>query len=259
MDILISDKKKIIKFAVVFNNLKNIYQETNFYFTKKGLYIQSIDASQICCCELNLSSNWFDNYKVKNNYTIGINLEILDTILSCLNRGFKINFKYNEKQDKFKILLLNEGDGNGITKMFDMVIINIDEQLMEIPKVDYSADITMKSSQYKDYITEISKFGVDLTIDCSEDSIILLTKGEMSDYRIILPQDTLEEFLMEENKNVLVSYNLNYVKFISNLVKVNPIMTFNVSNEFPMRMSYCLDEKDENNKIDFYIAPKIID
>ena len=133
-----------------------------------------------------------------------------------------------------------------------MVLINIDEQLMEIPKVDYSADITMKSSQFKDYITEISKFGSDLTIDCSEESIILLTKGEMGDYRIILPQDSLEEFLMEENENVLVSYNLSYVKFISNLVKVTKLLTFNVSNEFPMRISYCLDEKDKNNKIDFY-------
>ena len=140
--------------------------------------------------------------------------------------------------------------------MFDMVLINIDEQLMEIPEVDYSADITMKSSQFKDYVTEISKFGSDLSVDCSE-SIILLTKGEMGDYRVILPQDTLEEFLMEEGETVAVSYNLSYVKFISNLVKVTKLLTFNVSNQFPMRVSYCLDDSDKKNKIDFYVAPKI--
>lgn len=255
MDVLISDKSKVVKFAILFNNLKNIYENANFHFTTKGLYIQCIDSSQVCCCELNLSNTWFNSYTIKNNFVLGINIEVLDTILSCLNRGFKINLKYNEKLDKLNIILINDV----ITKMFDMILINIDEQLMDIPKVDYSADITMKSSQFKDYITEISKFGSDLTVDCSEESIIMLTKGEMGDYRVILPQDTLEEFLMEEGENVLVSYNLNYVKFISNLVKVNKLLTFNVSNQFPMRLSYNLDENNENNKIDFYIAPKIVE
>ena len=56
--------------------------------------------------------------------------------------------------------------------------------------------------------------------------IIMLTKGEMGDYRVNLPQDSLEEFLMEK-KMFLVSFNLSYIKFISNLMHlINKILTF---------------------------------
>ena len=48
-------------------------------------------------------------------------------------------------------------------------------------------------------------------------------------------------------------------QYRNTLNRLNKLLTFNVSNEFPMRLSYSLDENNENNKIDFYIAPKIVE
>ena len=48
----INDTASIIKFAIIFNNLKNLFDETNNF--ESGLYF-NVWMDQICCCELCLT------------------------------------------------------------------------------------------------------------------------------------------------------------------------------------------------------------
>ena len=249
----LNDTTSIIKFAIIFNNLKNLFNETNMYFRESGLYLQCMDSSQICCCELCLDSTWFSTYTVNKEIVVGVSLEVFDRILSCLDTKLNLKLTYNNS-DKFEITM----SGEHITKRYEMVLIDIDSAILQIPEVTYSADIEMNSMQFKNYITELSLFGDDLRINCDEKDIKLSSSGEGNKSEIIIRDDYLEEYLIEEGIELSSTYNIKFVKLITNFVKLSNNIYLGISQHYPFGMFYNLDE-EKLNTIKFYIAPKIDD
>lgn len=253
LNIEINESKKIIKFAIIFNNLKNIFNETNMYFNENGLYLQAMDSSQICCCEFRLSKDWFCKYEIKKDVVIGINLEVFDKILSCLDRKLRINIKY-QNDDKFSIQLKDDN----ITKIYQVALIDIDSSILEIPEVDYSADIYLKSMCFKNYINELALFGDDMTINCNEKNIILKSSGNGNSSVIIIKDEYLEEYSVEEDIDLESTYNIQYLKNITNFVKLKNEIYIGISSTYPLVIIYNLTD-DKENYIKFYVAPKIVE
>ena len=253
----INDTASIIKFAIIFNNLKNLFDETNMYFRESGLYLQCMDGSQICCCELCLDASWFTTYSVKKEIVIGVNLEVFDKILSCLDKKLNLKLTFSNS-DKFEITM----SGEHITKKYEMALIDIDSAILQIPDVNYSADIEMNSMQFKNYVNELSLFGDDLKINCDENDIILSnSSGEGNASEIVIQHKYLEEYMIEEGLELESKYNIKFVKLITNFVKLSKNIYLGISEHYPFGMFYNLDGETEEqlNTIKFYIAPKVDD
>ena len=249
----ITDNKAIIKFAVLFNNLKNMFDETNMYFSDSGLYLQAMDSSQICCCELKLSKDWFSKYEINKDVVIGVNLEIFDKILSCLDRKLKLYLSDNDK-DTFTIKMSDEN----ITKIYQMALIEIDTDVLKIPDVDYTADIEIVSNSCKNYVNELSLFGEELTFMCNQENVILKSSGEGNSSVIIIKDECLEVYAIEEDADISCKYDIKLIKSITNFVKLSKTIHIGISTTMPLAMVYKLDDNDENT-LKFYIAPKIED
>lgn len=249
----LTDSKTIIKFAVLFNNLKNMFVETNMYFNDTGLYLQAMDSSQICCCELKLNKSWFSKYCIEKDVVIGINLETFDKILSCLDRKLKLYLSYNDN-DTFTIKLSDDN----ITKIYQMALIEIDTAVLQIPTVEYTADIEMVSNSCRNYINELSLFGEELTVMCNQENVILKSSGDGNTSVIIIKDECLEVYAIEEDADISCKYDIKLIKLITNFVKLSKVITIGVSTTMPLSMVYKLDEEAENT-LKFYIAPKIED
>ena len=254
MKVKITDKDKVIKFAIMFNNLKAEYKETNLYFRTDGLYLQMMDASQISMVELNIKKEWFDQYDITIDQVFGVHIETFDKILSCIDKNYTIELNIQENTDKLNIVL---SDGK-IIKDYDMNLIDLDTEIFDIPEVEYTADIILESSVFKDYITELILFGDDLNLVCNEKEIVLSSEGDDGKSKIIINQDYLEEYGIEEEANINLSFSIKIIKIISNFVKLNKLTNIHVSEDKPLKIEYNLDE-GELNKLTFFLAPKIVD
>lgn len=255
MEIEISNPKKVIQFAVIFSNLKHILSEITFYFTEDGLYFQGMDSSHISLVELNLSHGWFDKYEIDKPHTFGISVSCLDTIISCLDKDFRINMKHTE-EDNLNITLTDDK----IIKRYQMLLIDIDSDILNIPTVEYSADITMNSSVYKDYINELAMFGEELYVDCDEENVKLYSRGDYGKSEIIIKEEYLEEYSIEEDVKISQHYNIKIVKCFTNFTKLNKMVKFHLLTDNPMKIIYELSEENpEDNSLKFYLAPKVED
>ena len=255
MDIEISNPKKVIQFAVIFSNLKHILSEITFYFAKDGLYFQGMDSSHISLVELNLSNEWFDKYVIDKPHTFGLSIACLDTIISCLDKNYKIIMNHKE-EDHLNITLTDDK----IIKRYQMVLIDIESNTLDVPTLEYSADIMMKSSVYKDYINELSMFGDDLYVDCDQENVKLTSRGDYGKSEIIIKEEYLEEYAIEEDVKISQYYNIKMVKCFTNFTKLNKIVKFHLLKDNPMKIIYELSEENsENNSLKFYLAPKVED
>ena len=60
-----------------------------------------------------------------------------------------------------------------------MPLMNMETEMLEIPDTEYTADIHMISSQFTELVNQLSIFGNELQVKCSDD--IRLTEKEKWD------------------------------------------------------------------------------
>ena len=126
--------------------------------------------------------------------------------MSCLDKKLKLNI--DTDSDKFTIMLSDEN----ITKVYNIAVIDIEAGLFEVPEVDYSADIYLKSMYFKNYINELSLFGDDVTINCNEKNIVFKSSGDGNSSVIIINDDCLKIFSRRRN-GIKSTYNIQYLKY----------------------------------------------
>ena len=114
----------------------------------------------------------------------------------------------------------------------------IESGLLDIPSIEYSADIIIESKSFADYINELFMFGDELIICCdgkNNDNIIIETAGDNGKLQMIIEEDYLEEYSVEEDITLKMTYAMEYIKKL-----------------------YKLDD-NESNYLSIFIAPKVED
>mgnify|MGYP001235595801 CR=1 FL=1 len=258
MKLTITDTEKLSKFSIIFQYLKLISEEINLNFTENGLYTQALGTNHVCLVEFMIHKNWFSNYTIENGCSLGINCETFYSVLSCLEKNNSFEMKY----DDCDYLYINI-KGDKIEKKFEMRLMVIDEVTFDIPKTEYTSDIIILSKSFSEYVNELDIFGDLLTINCNgknSDNITLKTIGDNGTMELIINDDYLEEYSVEEDTILDVSYSMNYIKKMTNFVKLSNNVELHLSKDIPLKMTYRLcGDDNENNYMNIYLAPKIDD
>ena len=113
MEVIISQKTKFSQFSNLFRYLPVFNMElVNINVSDKGMYIQGMDASQVCLFELKLKEDWFDSFKTDKSYVLGIHSLTFYKVIQCLEDNEQI-MKMNYKQgDRYHIALENFNGSN---------------------------------------------------------------------------------------------------------------------------------------------------
>jgi len=258
MKLIINDTEKLSKFSTIFQYLKLISEEINLNFNEDGLYTQALGTNHVCLVEFMIHKNWFSEYTIEKGCCLGINCETFYSVLSCLEKNNSFEMRYGDS-DYLHINIKSEQ----IEKKFEMRLMMIDEVAFDIPETEYTSDIIILSKSFSDYINELDIFGDLLTINCNgknSDNIKLKTIGDNGNMELIINDDYLEEYSVEEDAILNVSYSMNYIKKMTNFVKLSNTVELHLSSDIPLKMTYRLSDDDiENNYMNIYLAPKVDD
>ena len=123
--------------------------------TEEKLYMQGMDSTHALLFELEMKKQWFDEYNVVEKDTFGIHCETFFKIINCFNNGQYISMKATPQDDNITIMF--EGE-NQISKIFELSRIELDDNDLEIPDVEYEADIGFDSNVFSGLIKETRNF-----------------------------------------------------------------------------------------------------
>lgn len=261
MKLVLTEKKKINKLVTIFRHLKGIVTDVNLIMSDEMFYIQSMDSTHACLVEIKILSGWFDKYKVDKDETLGINSEILFKVIDCWKEGQEISIYTKNNNNNLFI------DFNGekqVTKMFQLPLIYIDSDVMDIPEKEYDVDLVLKSNDLKELVNELQIFNNNVIFKCSSDkeNVIIEANGGMGAMQVEIKDEDILEFAIQEDLDLSVTYALMYINTMCNFSKLNDSVYIHISEDIPLKMHYSLDEKDSTeseNYVKFYLAPKIDD
>jgi proliferating cell nuclear antigen PCNA len=266
MKIVLTDKQKVTVFADIFKNLKNIVDEANIIFNNDYLYMQGMDSTHALLVDLKLDSSWFDTYEVENDddteIDFGIHCETLFKILNCLKEDQKITIEDISSSHSLKITF---DGGDQIKKEFELSTIQLDNDLMEIPDVEYETDMCFTSNQFSELIKETAIFNDVITFNCSQEKVMLNASGDLGKMKAFINQDDIIMYSILEDTIIDVNYSISFLDNVCGFQKLNKEVMVHASEDKPMKIQYRLDDKsfdDEESPSSyckFFIAPKIID
>lgn len=278
MDFKINNQSKIDIFTTIFQTIKGIAEHIVIYFTDEKMFIQTMDSSKISVLEIVILSSWFDFYSCQyESIKFGINTGILYKILSSKEKTQTIHFEYNMEdedgnQDKLFVNMestmeentddiISKNNKHVYNRYFEVPLIDLENELMEIPDIDYEAEISLPSINFAILIYQLKGFGDVLNIKCNENDIQFISKStESGSMRVEIKIDELTGFSIIEGENINVSFGLQHLHTISSYSKISKTVELKIRRDYPIRIDYLFgDSFDKEGSIKFFLSPKIED
>jgi len=287
MEVVIRNSERADKFAAIFQHIKLFTDHIAISCDASHMKMQCMDNAHVAILAMSLPAAWFDVYSLTDNETvrIGFNATFLHRILSSRDKEQQIQLVYSaEDSDRLMIHLTKPGDDmsvplgsvplattsskkekkvtsttNTFDKHFELPLIDIDEECLQIPDIEYTAELAMQSSQFADIVTQLKMFGDTMEVQCSEERIALAsTSQDQGKMFVEIGINDLTEFAIDEGADLALSFSLTYLKYFCAYSRISELVSIKFGESYPMRIGYSLGETEDANLV-FHLAPKIND
>jgi len=258
MRICIHDKKKKEIFVSLFQVFKNCTATINATFEAEQLYIQGLDKSHVCLFETKIHKNWFAQYDTTEEVLkLAFDANSFHSIISTKSDHQNLIIETDDKSDDILLIYFasnaEDQPKKEFKKSFKLPLSEYDYEEMHVPIVEYDAEFSLASKEISDICSQLSNFGNDIIIHCSNDNVSLTTNGLAGEMRVDIPVHDLSSYSVIEHEEIVFTYSLVYIHKMCITNKLSQDIDFSLSNQCPMKIKY--DLGDESSLL-FYIAPK---
>jgi proliferating cell nuclear antigen len=248
-----------------------------------------MDKSHICLSSIHISSDWFSYYEIDNPTNISLDANNFAIMMNYAVKHSKMEIKFEDETEPDTIFInLSSVSSNGISStsnnnisnnadlvepkkkgkskvkddhnkfdhFFELGLIEVEQDTLNIPEVEYDVDFTMKSENFSELISELMVFGSNLNIMCNEENLEFNASGDAGKLKVNIPIDDLNEYAIAEGDSLDISYSLTHLGKMCLSTKLGQYVSLSISTEYPMAIKYDLGD---NSSVAFYIAPKIAD
>ena len=255
MEIIIQSNQKAEQFINIFQNIKLFSDSFQIEFTSDGFQVQGMDSSHVSVFEINLTKEWFDTYNIDEAIIIGMNTNIFPKILTTWTNDHII--KLSTSKESYLDVSFEKSSGNSeYNKYFEIPLIDIEMEKLQIPEQEYTLDIEFDSRKLKKLVDELCIIGDSVSMVCNEKEINATSKSIEGSIKINIPFDDIEEYSIEEDATINATFSLKYLKNMCVFNKVSPVAKLYLTNDQPMQFKYCMSE---DSFVRFYVAPTIDD
>jgi proliferating cell nuclear antigen len=176
-------------FKAVFEVLKDILNDVNIYFRPNGMRVITLDTARTALVDMFLSAENFEEYSCPTDLIAGVNIANTFKLLKTITNNDTITMSIANKE--YVDILIHNDNKKTVTK-FQLKLLDINEDQIELPEVEMSVVTTMQSTDFQricrdmnNIATEVSitrkgkKFSIacegdfanqNTTIDCSDDT-----------------------------------------------------------------------------------------
>ncbi|KAI9225423.1 MAG: proliferating cell nuclear antigen, N-terminal domain-containing protein [Piptocephalis tieghemiana] len=236
--------------------IKEIVTDANFDCTDSGITLQAMDSSHVALVSLLLTSEAFDPYRCDRNLTLGINIKALVQILKCAGNDDVITLRAEEPADS--LALVFEPASLERISEYEMKLMDIDSERLEIPDTAYHAEITMSAAEFQRICRDMQTLSESVTIEATKEGVKFSAEGELGNGSVTLKQggsidssdSTTIELVQPTTQTFSVKYLVNFSKSTALADQVRLAMTA----PLPMLVEYKISDCGH---LRFFLAPKI--
>lgn len=260
MNVVLNNGKTFKKLIDALTSL--IDATITFYYDEKEINIFEMDASHTTIAEIVLGQSMFERFDVEKTGQFSVNAQTFKLLLKRVNEQSKIKLKIKGDEDD-KIFVTIYGK-NGIKNKYDVKLMNVDSDRLEIPEVDYLGVATFDAAGFYRVLSNLHDINGDVTeILVGKKEIKFIVSNDNMKLKII-PESELCKICLNRFEHDEVSFNFatKYLIYAQNFLEITEGRSkISFMNDFPLAIDMKIKTgKDANDsKIYLHIAPRIDD
>jgi proliferating cell nuclear antigen len=189
--------------------LKEVLTDVNINFDTTGIKIMSMDGSKVTLVHLRLDSSRFENFHCVEPTTIGVNMISLFKLLKTIGNVDIVTF-YIEKDDRHKLGIRIENKEKSIISSSKLKLLDLDEDILSIPDVEFDSVITMPSVDFQKYCRDLAIISDTVTI--SKGNVFTMSaSGDFAEQEIIIGETTNGLVISKKEIEVSCKFPLKYL------------------------------------------------
>merc|ERR1712156_825258 len=216
------------------------------------------DSSHVALVSLLLRESAFADFKCDRPTSLGMNVDSLAKILKMCGPTDSLKLRWQSGADTVGFQCESGGDDR--IADFDLKLMQIESEHMEIPEQHYKVTAKLPSSEFQRICRDLREFGETMHVKASKEGITFSVQGDVGSGNVLLkPRDAAKQedkVSLTVHEPVTATFALRY---LVNFAKAAPLcgsVELGLGPDAPLLVKYEL-EKNENGHMQFYLAPKI--
>lgn len=158
--------------------VKDLVIQANFDCSSDGIALQAMDDSHVSLVTLSLRSQAFEMYRCDRSLSLGINIENFCKVLKCAQNDDSVKITADDEGADCAEFMFENQAGDRVAH-FQLKLMDIDSEHMNVPEDEYHAVVNMPTSEYKRVFTDLSVIGDTVTIEASKQSVCFSVEGDI--------------------------------------------------------------------------------
>lgn len=236
-------------FKIIVDAVSEIVDTVVMDFGEKGVTMQAMDASHVSLCVLQLNKEGFNEYTCDSPKNVGVSLSNMSRIFKCTSSDDDLEIQVNDT-DKMKLHF----KGPARSSEFEMRLMEIDAEYLQIPEVEYECVVTMPSSEFQKMVKDVAVMGDTCSIEVNKEGMTFSADGDIGQAKF-QPLDN-ESIGIEMTSLTKCKFANKYLQMFTKASPLCKQVVLRMSADNPMCIEY---EIPGLGVLKYYLAPKIED
>ena len=224
--------------------IADLVTEAQFKLTPDAIELIAMDPASVAMVTFKLLSSSFEEYDVKEEQTIALNL---NNVKQVLKRATNCKITLELLEDKLKFIMKGKS-----TKTFMLPLIEIEESERKMPNLNFEATVVTNSAVLTEAIEDMDIIGESVSLETDKNKFKVSSKGDMSKADVEIDSDD-DTKIVSEGK-FKSKYSIEYLKKMIQGAKLAPKVSLQFANDYPLKVEYKVLNKMQ---LVFILAPRV--
>ncbi len=244
MEVVLENPKLLKKSMEVISELVG---EGTFVFKKDYLELVALNSNNVLMVIFRLLKTNFEKYSIEKDIKISLSLENFYEVLKSCDESFRLKLIVDEH--KLKII---SGDREKNTKEFELSLIEFsDENLQQVPKLDFPVSIVTESQVFTKTIGDLSFIEKGILFKAKNKDFSVQGKTNSMSGKIELTDNI--DISVSGDKEYESSYSMEYLKKFLKCDRIVKEVGINFGHDYPLKIEYKIIDK---LLLTFILAPR---
>jgi len=240
---------------ILIDSLKEVLTDINLYFDQNGLKIMTMDNARVALVYVRLFKDNFEEFYANSKMICGINMIYLFKLLKTVSNNDVLTLFIKKSSTNELGIRIENKEKNTVTESY-LKMLEISEEKLEIPDIQYDSVISMPSIDLQKYCRDLSIISNNVMISNIGSKFILESKGDFASQRIIIGETQNGLILSKKNQNVCESFDLKYLNSFTKSTNLCSTVEIFLKQEYPLVIEYNVANL---GKLQYCLAPKLKD
>merc|ERR1739838_523068 len=201
------------------------------------------DSSHVALVSLLLRESAFADYKCERSTSLGMNVDSLCKILKMCGPSDSLKLRWQSGADSVGFQCESGGDDR--IADFDLKLMQIESEHMEIPEQHYKVTARLPSAEFQRICRDLKEFGETMQVKAGKDGITFSVQGDMGAGNVMLKPHEAdkpeEKVTLKVDEPVTATFALRYLVNFSKAAPLCGAVELGLGPDAPLLVKYDLE------------------